>query len=171
MFMPAQLIGWIGTVVNTAAFQIKNTKYMILRQALAGVIFGTHYLLLGAPTAGFIQFIFTVNVLLLSANSDDWKSWAGWKYVISGIVVIISLVTWSGPLSIVPCACSIIATITNWSRNGRTIRMYRLLVLSPLWIFYDIVVHSYPGIVLELIAMGSVIVSFARYGVKELSKA
>lgn len=49
--------------------------------------------------------------------------------------------------------------------------MYRLLVLSPLWIFYDIVVHSYPGIVLELIAMGSVIVSFARYGVKELSKA
>ncbi|MBR0398626.1 MAG: YgjV family protein [Eubacterium sp.] len=171
MFLIAQIIGWVGTVVNTAAFQIKNTKGMILMQALAGVIFGTHYLLLGAVTAGLIQFIFTINILLLSANSDDWKSWKGWKWVISGIVVIISAVTWSGILSIIPCACSIIATITNWSRNGRTIRMYRLFVLSPLWIFYDILVHSYPGIVLELIAMGSVIVSFVRYGVRELSEA
>lgn len=170
-FLLAQLIGWVGTAVNTCAFQIKNTKAMVLTQALAGLIFGVHYMLLDAPTAGLIQFIFSFNILLLSADCSDWRSWSGWKWVISCFVIIISLYTWSGPASIIPCLCSIIATITNWSRNGKTIRMYRLTVLSPLWIFYDVLVQSWPGIVLEAIAMASVFVSIMRYGTKELSNA
>lgn len=167
----AQIIGWTGTVVNTFSFQVKNTLRMVLFQALAGVIFGTHYLLLGAATAGLIQFIFAANILLLSFRTDDWKSWRGWKWVISAAVIVISIATWAGPKSLIPCACSIIATITNWSRNGRTIRMWRLIVLSPLWIVYDFIVHSWPGIVLELIAMGSVAVSIWRYGLSSLDKS
>lgn len=42
----AQLIGWIGTIINTLSFQVKNTIHMVLLQALAGIVFGTHYLLL-----------------------------------------------------------------------------------------------------------------------------
>lgn len=166
----AQLIGWIGTIINTLSFQAKNTIHMVLLQALAGIVFGTHYLLLGAVTAGLIQFIFTGNIILLSFNSDDWKNWKGWKWVISGIVIIISALTWNGIISIIPCCCSIIATFVNWSRNGKTIRLWRLIVLSPLWIFYDILVHSWPGIVLELIAMSSVLISIFRYGLKNLDQ-
>ena len=34
----AQVVGWIGTIVNTLSFQTKNTIHMILMQALAGLI-------------------------------------------------------------------------------------------------------------------------------------
>ena len=168
--MLAQIIGWIGTIVNTISFQAKNTIHMILMQASAGIIFGIHYILLGAPTAGLTQFIFSANIILLSFNTDDWKNWKGWKWVISGVVLAIFAFTWSGPIGLIPCGCSIIATFVNWSRNGKTIRLWRLIVLSPLWIFYDILVHSWPGIVLELIAMSSALISIFRYGLKNLDQ-
>lgn len=160
----AQVVGWIGTIVNTLSFQAKNTIHMILMQALAGLIFGTHYLMLGGVTAGLIQYIFSANIILLSFRTDDWKSWRGWKWVISALVIVISLTTWDGIRSLIPCVCSIIATITNWSRNGKTIRLWRILVLCPAWIVYNLMVGSWPGIALELIAMASVAVSFWRYG-------
>ena len=164
----AQAVGWIGTIVNAFSFQAKNTMHMILLQALAAFIFGTHYLLLGAPTAGAIQYIYTANIILLSFRTDDWRSWRGWKWVISAAVVMISWVTWEGFRSIIPCLCSIIATLTNWSRNGKTIRLWRMLGLCPLWIVYNVIVGSWPGIALELIAMTSVAVSIRRYGLKSL---
>lgn len=160
----AQVVGWIGTIVNTLSFQAKTTIHMILMQALAGLIFGTHYLMLGGVTAGLIQYIFSANIILLSFRTDDWKSWRGWKWVTSALVIVISLTTWDGIRSLIPCVCSIIATITNWSRNGKTIRLWRMLVLCPAWIVYNLMVGSWPGIALELIAMASVAVSFWRYG-------
>ena len=54
-----QIIGWVGTVVNTFSYQAKNTIQMVLLQALAGLIYGTHYMLLRGVTAGFLQYIFT----------------------------------------------------------------------------------------------------------------
>ena len=164
----AQVIGWIGTIVNTFSFQAKNTIHMVLLQALAGLIFGTHYLLLGGVTAGIIQYIFTVNILLLSSSAEDWRSWKGWKWVFSIAVIIISMFTWDGIRSFIPCACSIIETITNWSRNGKTIRLWRMLVLCPAWIVYNLMVGSWPGIALEAIAMTSVAISIWRYGLKAL---
>ena len=163
-----QLIGWIGTFVTTIAFQAKNTLHMVLLQALAGIIFGIHYVLLGAHTAGLIQFIFAFNVFLLSSQTENWRTWRGWKWVVSGTVVVISLVTWNGFPSLIPCACSISGTLSNWSRNGKIIRMWRLFFISPMWILYDIIVHSWPGVVLELISMASVAVSIWRYGLKDL---
>lgn len=47
---------------------------------------------------------------------------------------------------------------------GKTIRLWRMLVLCPAWIVYNLMVGSWPGIALELIAMASVAVSFWRYG-------
>lgn len=170
LYTTAQIIGWIGFAVVLISFQVKDTIRMILLQGLSGILMGTHYVMLGAPTAGAVQYLFAVNIALLSFRTEDWKSWRGWKWILSVAVIIITAFTWNGLLSIVPCICSITATLSNWTRNGKKIRLWRLFLISPLWIFYDILVHSYPGIVLEAVSELSILISIYRYGLKSLDQ-
>jgi hypothetical protein len=52
-----------------------------------------------------------------------------------------------------------------WTRNGKTIRVSQLAVVSPLWLLYDLLIPtpSLGGILCEVFNIVSVIVSFVRF--------
>ena len=177
MMIFIQIIGFAATAVNTLAFQAKKARNMLLLQALAGVIFGIHYCLLGGYTGGAMQFIFAANILVMNAgkkkeNSShvalSWAKWKGWKWIFCLIIIALSLYSWEGMRSILPCVCSIVTTLTNCSGNGKVIRLLRLFVLSPAWIINDILIFSISGIVLEAITIVSIIIFIIRFGWKNL---
>ena len=76
--------------------------------------------------------------------------------------------TWSGWMSILPVAANIAATIGGYTRNARKIRITGMLINSPLWILYDILVGSWAGILDELVSEASMLISIVRYGWKNL---
>jgi len=56
-------------------------------------------------------------------------------------------------------------------KDSKRIRMANLFVNSPAWLIYDIYTVSYSGILCEIFTLISVIVSFFRYGMKDLDHA
>lgn len=159
-----QAVGFVGTGIVIAAFQCKDTKKLMFVHALAGLLYTLHFFMLGSIIASFSQFLFTVNIFLLNDTKHRWASWVGWRYVISALLILVTVVTWKGPADLLPCAASVATTLTNWSRNGRIIRLNRLCFASPAWIIYDIIVGSPSGIACEVFSMGSVLISIYRYG-------
>ena len=67
--------------------------------------------------------------------------------------------TWNGWWSILPVVANIAATIGGYTYNARKIRIVGMLINSPLWIVYDIVVGSWAGILDEIVSEVSMIIS------------
>ena len=71
--------------------------------------------------------------------------------------------TWSGWISLLPVVANIAATIGGYTHDARKIRLTGMLVNSPLWIIYDIIIGSWAGILDEVVSEVSMIVSMVRY--------
>jgi len=162
-----QAIGIAGTVLFFASFQCKNNRNLFRIQFLSYLFYTIHLLSLGAVTGGISYIINTFRSFCLGSRWDFAKR--------KGMCVIICLMqmaalyfTWSGWMSILPVAANIAATIGGYTRNARKIRITGMLINSPLWILYDILVGSWAGILDELVSEASMLISIVRYGWKNL---
>ena len=66
---------------------------------------------------------------------------------------------------------NIAATIGGYTYNARKIRLVGMLINSPLWIIYDIVVGSWAGILDEIVSESSMVISILRYGWKNMDSS
>lgn len=165
-----QIIGFVGTGLVIAAYQCKSAGRLLFMQALGSVAFVIHFFLLGGYTGCVMQVAVTLNGILLCMKHTPWAAWRGWKWCVCLAAVIITLFTWQGPLSILPCLGTFSSTLSNWSRNGKVIRLARIGIAGPLWLIYDACVRSYSGILCESFCIGSALLAFWRYGGKELDQ-
>ena len=67
-------------------------------------------------------------------------------------------------LSVVTTIIQLLETCTLWTRNGKIIRMAQICAISPVWLINNILTGSIGGVVTEVFGIGSVILSFLRYG-------
>lgn len=162
-----QLIGLIGTALFFASYQCKSNKNLFRVQFLSYLCYTVHLLLLGAVTGGISYVINTFRSFCLGSK---------WKFAQSNTMCVIIclmqiaalVVTWSGWISLLPVAANIAATIGGYTYNARKIRVVGMLINSPLWIVYDIIVGSWAGILDEIVTESSMILSIIRYGWKNL---
>ena len=91
--------------------------------------------------------------------------------IICALQMIALYFTWNGVISILPIIANIAATIGGYTYNGKTIRMVGMLINSPLWIIYDIVVGSWAGILDEIVSESSMVISILRYGWKNMDSS
>ena len=90
--------------------------------------------------------------------------------IICALQMITLYFTWNGVISILPIIANIAATIGGYTYNGKTIRMVGMLINSPLWIIYNILVGSWAGIMDEIVSEISMIISIVRYGWDNLNE-
>ena len=90
--------------------------------------------------------------------------------ILCALQLLTLMVTWSGWMSVLPVAANIAATAAGYTHNPRKIRVVGMLVNSPLWIVYDILVGSWAGILDEAVSEGSILISILRYGWKNLDR-
>lgn len=88
--------------------------------------------------------------------------------IICALQMITLYFTWGGVISILPIIANIAATIGGYTYNGKTIRIVGILINSPLWIIYNIIVGSWAGIMDEIVSEISMITLIICYGWKNL---
>ena len=168
-YLLIQAIGLIGTVLFFVSFQCKNNRALFRIQFLSYLFYTIHLLLLGAVTGGISYVINTVRSICLGS---DWKFAKGKAMcvIICAAQVAALALTWSGWISLLPVTANIAATIGGYTHNPRKVRLASMLVNSPLWIIYDVIVGSWAGILDEIVTELSIIISIFRYGWKNLDR-
>ena len=161
-FLMAQAAGLLAIVLGTLSFQCKRTGPLLLCQTLGNVAFVAHYWMLNAYSACLGQVVLIVNNLLLYGGRTSRVS--ALKWLCAAAAMGVSLTTWKDGFSFLPGAAAVVTILTNWTFQGKTIRLGKLLVSCPMWVVYDLHVRSWSGILCELIAMASALISIRRYG-------
>ncbi|MDO4477939.1 MAG: YgjV family protein [Lachnospiraceae bacterium] len=165
----AQLVG-VGSLISyIVAFQVKNNTRLYLAQTVGGFIMAIHLFLLGAISGVALQFVSMGEFLLLflAKKYPKLKNKIFLVLFIAGHIAI-TVIYWDGLLAGLAFVASFVTMLAMWSNNARLIRVANLFVILPVWLVYNFLIRSIPGVAMEIISMISVIVSIVRFGWKNL---
>lgn len=167
--MEIQLIGWLGMAAFLVSYQIKSNKMLFALQALGAGLFCLQFCLMHAYSGCWSLVLVLLRGLMLRRYQDwKWVRWKGWSLVFSAAFLLVLVLTWSGPLSLLTFVASVVSTFCYWTDNAGRIRIGNLFIASPCWILYDVLVGSWGGVASEILSMVSIIVSIKRFGWKKL---
>lgn len=164
-----QGIGFVAVAFFILSYQMKSNRLLFLFQLIGCSIFVVQFGILGAYTGALSLMINILrNALLLRANV--W-TWVRSKKTMMGILVLLTaftIWTWNGWISLLPLASVGVTTVGYWTDNAQRIRLSQLMG-SPCTLLYDVLIHSWGGVLSESITLISIIVSIIRFGWKNLN--
>lgn len=162
-----QILGFIGTIFFFLSYQCRTNKNLFRVQLLSYILYTVHLLLLGAFTGGISYMLNAIRSICLSSKNEFLKN-NKMCALLCFLQVATLLFTWGGWISIFPVVANIAATIAGYTFNPQKIRIVGMLVNSPLWIIYNIIIGSWAGILDEVVSEISMVISIMRYGWKNL---
>ena len=167
-----QGIGFLGVLCSILSYQIKSNRFLYFLQTVGCLIFCLQFALMGQLIGSFSLIICIIrNTMIIFHGKYTWTKWKGWLVVLCLASIVVLIVTWNGPISLLPFIPVFACHMFYWSNNAQQIRLGNLLFGSPCWIIYDILVGNFAGIVNEAICLTSVFVSIYRYGWKAMGAA
>jgi hypothetical protein len=119
------LTGLAGLVLSTLSTLLGNRRAILLAQALGGVTFMTHYLLLGAQTG---MMMCALSLIQLVIAYQDRRT--PWMSAVFGATVpaalLVAAATWLGPMSAMSAAGFVLQTAGRWQASVGTMRLFFL---------------------------------------------
>lgn len=164
-----QAIGFIPSFISILSVQLKTRKKILLLQLSAGLMWVTHYYLLGAYTAVLTNTVGIFRSTISYFNDRKWAESVLWLYLIIVLSILSSVLTWTGPVSLLP-AVSLICTATGLWIHNLTITRILFALQSPCLFVYDIASGSWGCAVIEAFAFLSFILAIVRLDIIPYAK-
>ena len=159
----AQWIGVIAIVVSFIGFQNKNARRIFAYQITTNALWSLHMLLIGAYTGMILNIIgLARSFLLYSENKPYGKSKISMAIVMLAFTIG-GIISWNGWQSILSTLA--MGTPLLWTRHAKVIRFSQILLISPLWLYHNILVCSVAGTITECVTIVSVFISIIRYDI------
>ena len=167
--MGAQFLAILGAVLFFFSYQCRDNRKLYTMQFLSYLVYTAHFIILGAMTGGLSYILNMARSLFLASK---WKFARSNKMcaILCSVQVVVLVTTWAGWISLLPICANIASTIGGYTHNAQKIRIAGILINSPLWIIYDLIIGSWAGAIDELASMASGIISIRRYGWNNLNE-
>lgn len=159
MIIIAQLIGLFGLISHVMSFQ-QSRRGRVLVLLMVGCIFwAVHFLLLGFYTAAVLNLIAAVRSWVFYKFKDRTNKTLLNMFLL--ILIVSTLVTWQGPISVLPLLASVFSTYASWGVSAQTIRW--LTIPSPvLWFVHNVFAGSI-GVIADSMVLSSILVGLYRH--------
>lgn len=160
--MMAQVIGVLAFCLAVLSYQQNEHKKMVLLQFLANFCFVIHFYWIEAYTGALLNLIGFARSIVFLCKNQKWAASNLWLVFFSLLCVVVGIYTWEGPLSLLPMAAMICTTIAFGIANPKRTRQLSF-PSSPLWLIYNVVNHSWGGVLTECFNMISIIIGMLRF--------
>lgn len=169
-YILSQVAVAIAVIFMAVSYQAKDKKWVLIFCLLSCVFYMMEYLLIGAYgglVANMVGFIRTI--WLYFDEQYNLKDRFVILITISLCLVVCTLVTYTGWWDISICASALLFNFSVWQKD---IKIYRWLavVVSVLYIIYNVAVHTIMGTVFEVVLMAFEIIGIVRLYVKPKQK-
>lgn len=165
MFIFAQILGGIALLILILSFQ-KNEKQTLLKYQIgSSVFFAAQYLCLQAYSGCLINIACIIRNILFRKYTGK-KIPIYYLIFIICIMIVLSLFSYVGPISLLPCIACVLYSCSLWQDNLKITRIVEVISCS-LYIIYNIKVLAYVGLVSTIIELVSALVAIYRFDVKK----
>ena len=162
-----QSIGVVALVFVILAWNAKERKNLLYLQAVNVTLMAFQYVLLGAFTGAVVQCItISRNLVFSQKGKRAWASHTVWLYVFIALAVGVLAFFWQGWISLLPVTGIIIGTYGMFKDEPKKMRIF-ILITGLVWIPYNILVHSYSGLVSDIVSYTALLVGMYRLDRKQ----
>lgn len=164
----AQCFGIAGLIFSALSFQEKNNKKFFVKQGLSGFMFFLNFLMIGAIAAALFNLTNVIRGGLFAKKEKNLSKLIIVEVLYTACFIFSLTVTKIDALqlflSVLTFLSLVVMSVFMWKGNGKHIRYVQFTFSSPSWIIHNIFNFTLGGILCEVFAMMSVIVSFIRFG-------
>lgn len=160
IFVLGQAFGVLALICTVVSMQLKKKRPLMLFQTASEAFIVAQYLVKGAITGSFMATVSFVRDVIFTKYSK--KRAPLWILIVLYIIMtILTIVSWAGPLSILPYAGSLIYAWTLWYGQTKWIRFGNALGNSP-YLVYTLLTENYALFAMTLLEVLSAIIGFVR---------
>ena len=157
-----QVLGIVAVILGFITYQMRSQKGLLVVNMLTCGIFCAHYLLIGAVSGFVLNAVgFVRNIVY---TNRDKKCFSGplWPYVFAAIMLIAGILSWQDWRSVLMVCGLVINSLALSLKNPQHIRC-SLLISCPLVLIYNLLLHSYGGVIYEAMSIASALIGIVRF--------
>lgn len=165
MFIFAQILGATALFILILSFQ-KNEKQSLLKYQIgSSIFFAAQYLCLQAYSGCLINIACIIRNILFRKYTGKRIPIYYLLFIIC-IMIVLSLFSYVGPISLLPCIACILYSCSLWQDNLKVTRIVEVISCS-LYIIYNIKVLAYVGLISTIIELISALIAIYRFDIKK----
>lgn len=151
-FDAATVAGVLAVAINGSWPLVRSRQRVLVLQVFASLLFGLHYLLLGATTAAAMSAVGVAqNVGVASIRGRAGRLGVLGATVVAGLAV--TAATWSGLPSLCAQSAQLLAAVGRMQRSTQALRWY-FLAGAGFWIAHDLQAGSPWVLMSDALAVG-----------------
>lgn len=158
----AQVFGILALIALCYNYLQTDKKKFLQIQIISNILYGLQYLSLKAMSAFSMSIISIVRTLIFYKYEKDNKKIPIILLIVFELIImmfgIFSYTTW---YSLIPTVVAMIFTIGVWIKDIRVTYIIAILCASS-WIYYNLMVGAYIGIICSIIELIAGILGFAK---------
>lgn len=166
-YLISQIISIIATFFLLISYQQRTHKRIVCMQAIAGLLFGTQYLIIGAYEGMICNYIGMVRGVIYSfrtksklVDSPVCPCVFALMFAVSGIFTYTSL------FSLLPTVAMMISSFVLWNIKAQQLRALTLPT-SVMWLIYNASCGSVVAVGTELLSEISIFIGLFRFREKK----
>ena len=166
-FIISQLIGAVAATLLLLSFQQRTHKRIVVMQIFSGLLFSVQYLMIGAYEGMVGNIVgLTRGIAYSFRNKSKLVDSFACPVIFAILAGLGGLVTYSSPVSLLPMSAMMISSFVLWNPKTQQLRALTLPT-SLMWLIYNIICHSYSGIITEVLSEISIIIGLIRFRTKK----
>ncbi len=152
----AQIFGLVAMGIGLCMFAFRERKKILLFKMFANLTWVVHYALLGAATGAVFNVINAAREGVFYHKEKPWASHLFWPLLFVGVNAVSTVLSWQGPISLLPMVGSTINIIAFWCSSTKRLRLFALPA-QTLWVIYSVAVSSIPATVFNAFSIISLL--------------
>ncbi len=171
IFILGQAFGILALICTVVSMQLKKKRSLMILQTASEAFIVAQYLVKGAFTGSFMAMVsFVRDIIFTKYDKKRTPLWV--LLIIYVIMTILTIISWAGPLSLLPYVGSLIYAWSLWYGKTKWIRLGNAVGNSP-YLIYTILTGNYALFIMTLLEVISSAIGFLRidiFGKKKKSK-
>lgn len=163
MIYLAQLFGFFALVILIISFQNNNKKTLLKYQIFSSLFFAIQYLCLNAITGCLMNLMTMIRNIIYKMFK---KTPLLFVSLIIIIMIILSVFSYNGLISLLPTIAVILYSVALWQKNLKITRITEIISCS-LFIIYNINVLAIIGLISTIIELLFAIIAVYKFDIKK----
>ena len=162
LILIGQALGVVAVILGFITYQMKSPKALLIVNLITCGVFCAHYLLIGAVSAAVMNGIGIVRNVIYTNRDKKVFSSPAWPFIFAVIMLVGGLLSWQDWRSVLVVVALVLNTLALSLKNAQHIR-FSLLITCPMVLIYDLMLHSYGGMVYEGMSIVSALIGIVRF--------
>lgn len=154
MYVLSQIFVVMSGILFATTYLTRKKTILLILNIFNNILFGTHYLLLKSYTAGYsvlLTILFLIAIYFLERYEKEKFTFIV-SIACSLILIPITILTWSSPLSLVPAIAILLVFVGSLFKNLLIVKLFYFTSTSINTVFLFLV-KSYFGFAVNLIIL------------------